>query len=59
MQVREIDRVVVKGSSSPIGLFSYDLTLERLQADDMGLFATAPLGWGGTRRGAPSSVPRC
>lgn len=34
---------MVKGASTPISLYSYDLTLERLQEDDVFLFATAPL----------------
>lgn len=37
MQVRQVDRVTVKGSNHPMGLYTYDLDLEAASAGNWGV----------------------
>jgi hypothetical protein len=40
-RVRQIDCVTVKGSMRPMGLFTYDVTLERVATPDQGSIAVS------------------
>lgn len=42
--MRQIDMVTVKGSQQPMGLYTYDVSLERVPTPNQGTYAASALG---------------